>query len=179
MQCLLTSEFKDKIQHLFTNFYMILSLNYKNNDKITATFHTEKSLGFGEKSKISSAFTKYLRETKFGDLIGENNYLLKFSLEKQGNEIINDFEFREFVASIVFYMVMFNAFVFIGDKYAGYNLFASKRKLYDNEYIRGLHASGALTSKLSSIGQQIYNTWSSQWNQDAKTRETVWNFENC
>ena len=179
LQYLLTSEFKGKIQHLFTNFYSILSENYQNGDEITATFHVEKSLGFGEKSKMRYAFTKYIRETKFGDLIGDKNYLLKFSLNKQGSEIINDFEFREFVASIALYMVMFNAFVFIGDKDAGFSLFATQRKLYDNEYIRGLYTSDVPTSRLSSTGQQIYNTWGAKWNEDTKTGRTIWNYEDC
>ena len=90
---------------------------------------------------------------------------------------MNDVEFKEFVASIVFYLVMFNAFVFIGDEVSGYKLFATQRKIYNDDYIKGLYSKDNINSKLSQIGQQIYNTWRLQWNQEDGRK--VWNFEDC
>jgi len=72
---------------------------------------------------------------------------------------------------------MFNAFVFIGDEVSGYKLFASQRKIYNNDYITGLYSKDNTKSRLSQDGLDIYTAWQVQWNQD--DRRTVWNFEDC
>jgi hypothetical protein len=74
--------------------------------------------------------------------------------------------------------VMFNAFVFIGDKDSGFTLFASQRKLYRNDYLSGLYSHNLPASrKLNQKGLHIFNTWQNQWNED--NGEQVWNLEDC
>ncbi len=73
---------------------------------------------------------------------------------------------------------MFNAFGIIGDDNLGYRLFATQRKLYNNDYITGLYSKDNLKTRLSPVGQQIYNGLQAQWNQDDEGR-TVWNLEDC
>ena len=115
---------------------------------------------------------------KFNDLLGPDQYFLEFVMKKQGGIITNEAEFRDFVGSIAFYLVMFNAFAIIGDDVSGYKLFATQRKLYNNDYITGLYPQGLPAStSLSTDGELIYNTMQAQWNED--NGETVWNFEDC
>lgn len=170
---LLTKEFVNKIRHLYNNLYTLFSNNYDNNEEIKATFHFEKSLGFGEKTRIQNALPENILN-KFNDLI--DGPYLGITLTKQNGEIVNEAEFRAYVVSIAFYLVMFNAFVFIGDKDSGYTLFASQRKIYNNDYITGLYSRNE-EAKLSQTGEQVYNTWQAQWNQE--DGKTVWNFEDC
>lgn len=179
LQHLLTSEnskFIHNVQHLYKDLCDILSDNYENNEEIKATFHIEKSLGLGYKTKIYNSLTAEVRR-KFADLIGRNHNSLFFTIRKQDGNVVNDAEFREFVLSITFYLVMFNAFVFIGDEVSGYKLFASQRKIYNNDYITGLYSKDNTKSRLSQDGLDIYTAWQVQWNQD--DRRTVWNFEDC
>lgn len=73
---------------------------------------------------------------------------------------------------------MFNAFVFVGDRDTGYTLFASQRKIYNDEYITGLFANDELiTTKLNQRGKQIYNDWNIQWNREGG--RIIWDFEDC
>ncbi|MFX1479830.1 MAG: hypothetical protein ACFFCI_17065 [Promethearchaeota archaeon] len=176
LQFLLTSEFRDRIQHLSRNLYDLLSQNYNNNEEIKVTFHIEKFLGLGQKTKIYNSLTDGDRQ-KFADLIGRNHNSMTFTIQKQDGTVVNDVEFREFVLSITFYLVMFNAFGIIGDDVSGYKLFATQRKIYNDDYITGLYSKDNLNSKLSTEGQQIYTTWLGQWNQEQG--ETVWNLEDC
>lgn len=178
LQHLLTAEFKDKIQNLFANFYVALSQNYDDNKVIKATFHVEKSLGLGEKTKIWNSLPDQLK-TKFADLIAKGHNSLSFTIRKQGGVVSNYAEFREFVLAITFYTVMFNAFVFVGGQdSSSYKLFATQRKIYNNDYITGLYSKDNAKARLNPDGQQVYNEWQDQWNQDDEGR-TVWNFEDC
>ncbi len=176
---LFTSEFKVKVDHLFTNFYNILSSKYDDGQKLTAFFHKEDSLGFHAKSRISESLDKSILK-KFDDYILGTS--LSFQFEKEGGKIMNDEEFRQFIASICFYLVMFNAQVFIkeGSKRssASYSLFASQRDLFDRSYIVGL-SSRDITSNfhLSDTGNQILDEWNLDWN--TKNGVIVWNFGDC
>jgi hypothetical protein len=167
-------DFKHKSQHLYQNLKDILSQNYKDNEEITATFHIETMSGFSEESTIDQVIKE-----KFSDLIEEDKNSLKFTIRKQGDNILNEAEFDAFILSITFYLVMFNAFVFIGDEASSYTLFASQRKIYNNDYLVGLDSARKMPSyvKLSQTGEQIYNTWQTQWNQD--DGRPVWNIEDC
>ncbi|KKL78836.1 hypothetical protein LCGC14_2020850 [marine sediment metagenome] len=177
LQHLVTSEFKSKIQHLYNKFYTVLAGNYKNNEVITAEFHVEGALGLGEGSRIDRALPQDIKD-KFNDLLTKDQYSLSFVMKKQGSTITNEAEFREFVFSLTFYLVMFNAIVFIGDEVNGYNLFASQRKIYNNDYLTGLYPQNLPAStSLSQAGELIYNTMQAQWNEE--NGETVWNFEDC
>lgn len=53
------------------------------------------------------------------------------------------------------------------------------RKIYKNDYLVGLDSANKLPNyvKLSQTGEQIYNTWQTQWNQDGG--RPVWNIEDC
>ena len=181
LQQLLTSEFKSKIRHLYSKFYTTLSENYGNNEIIRAEFHIEDANGLGEESKIDNALPENIL-LKFKALIDEDkySYSLEFVIKKQANTIVNEAEFREYVANIVFYLVMFNAIVFIGDEVNGYNLFASQRKLYNNDYLTGLYPVGynlPASIRLSQDGELIYNNMQAQWNEEEGN--TVWNFGDC
>jgi hypothetical protein len=165
-----------KIDHLYTNLYNLLRDNYDNNEEIRIIFHYEKALGLGQVTKISRSLPKATLD-KFADLIeGDNNYLY-FTIRKQGNEVVNDEEFREFVLSTVFYLTAFNAFAFIGDDSSDYKLFATQRKLHSNEYVRGLYSTNNAKYRLSDKGQQIYDQWQRHWNED--NGSPVWNLEDC
>ena len=118
-----------------------------------------------------------IKHNKFGDLVGDY-YSLKFTISKDGEEIFNEFEFREFVASVAFYMVMFNAIALVGDKDAGYTLFASQRGIYDDSYMVGLYASDNINAHLNQKGRDIYNLWNAGWNRDKDNRE-VWRYGDC
>jgi len=143
--------------------------------ELKATFHIEQSLGLGGHTRITKALTDNV-QNRFEDLIRGTS--LSFTLRKDGENIINEASFREFVASIVFYLVMFNAIVFIGEKDTGYGLFASQRKIYNNDYIRGLYARDEVsTIRLGDVGDQIYAIWHTQWNREGRTE--VWHFEDC
>ncbi len=73
---------------------------------------------------------------------------------------------------------MFNAFAIIGDNVSGYKLFATQRKIYNNDYITGLYPQNLPAStSLNQDGELIYNTMQAQWNEE--NGETVWNFEDC
>lgn len=177
LQHLLTTEFKHKIQHLIYNLYTVLLESYNNNEEITATFHIEKSSGLGEGSRIDIAISDDIMK-KFSDLLGDKQYSLKFIIKKQGDAIVNDYEFRDFIANIVFYLVTFNAFVFIGDKERGYKLFASQRKIYNDNYLIGLYSHNLPNYiKLSHAGDQIFKEWYTKWNE--KDGKVVWSFEDC
>jgi len=177
VESILSREFIGKITHLFNNFYDILSNNYGNGQKLTAEFHIENHLGFNDESRINSMTNEKIIE-EFKDLI--DGYTLEFTLNKYDNKILNDNEFQTFIASIVFYMVMFNAQVFIkeGDMNSNgnYGLFASQRELYFNDYIIGI-GKGALDIRSSEIGNQIYNEWNSKWNLEGN--ELVWDYSDC
>lgn len=172
------SKFIHNIDHLYKKLYDVLKDNYGNNEEIKATFHMEKSMGLGEKTKIyNSLATKFKK--LFADLIPKNHNSLSFTMRKHdGGKVVNDAEFKRFVLSITFYLVMFNAFGIIGDDNLGYRLFATQRKLYNNDYITGLYSKDNLKTRLSPVGQQIYNGLQAQWNQDDEGR-TVWNLEDC
>ena len=177
LQHLVTSEFKYKIQHLYNKFYTVLAGNYKNNEIIKAEFHIEGALGLGEGSRIDNALSNDIL-LKFNDLLGPDQHFLEFVMKKQDGIITNRAEFMSFVGSIVLYLVMFNAIVFIGDEVNGYNLFASQRKIYNNDYLIGLYPQNLPASTiLSPDGESIYNTMQAQWNEESG--ETVWNFEDC
>ncbi|KKM82726.1 hypothetical protein LCGC14_1316630 [marine sediment metagenome] len=176
LQHLVTSEFKHKIQHLYDKFYTVLSENYGNNEVIKAEFHVEGALGLGEGSRIDRTSTLDDVKSKFNDIL--TGHSLEFVMEKQGGVIVNEHEFREFVFSLTFYLVMFNAFAIIGDDVSGYKLFATQRKIYNNDYITGLYPQNLPAStSLSQAGELIYNTMQAQWNEE--NGETVWNFEDC
>ncbi|MBN1216575.1 MAG: hypothetical protein JXA99_14195 [Candidatus Lokiarchaeota archaeon] len=174
---LLTKEFAYKISHLYSRLSTILSNNYENGQKFTAEFHIENNLGFGEFSKINSDDNKYMT-AKFGDLI--DNYQLEFNLEKDGSKILNEAKFRQFVASIVFYMVMFNAQVFIKegarDEVASYGVFASQRELFSEDYVIGL-GEERINAKLSDKGRQILGEWKKGWNKIGG--KDIWNYGDC
>ncbi|MHA2183059.1 MAG: hypothetical protein ACXAAH_16700, partial [Promethearchaeota archaeon] len=163
--------------HLYSKFYTILSENYENNEIIRAEFHVEGAQGLGEDSRIDNALSNNIL-LKFNNLLGPDQHSLEFVMEKQGDVLLNEVEFREFVLSITFYLVMFNAFAIVGDDVSGYKLFATQRKLYNNDYITGLypHSLPASTS-LSSDGEIIYDTEQAQWNEE--NGEVVWNLEDC
>ena len=73
---------------------------------------------------------------------------------------------------------MFNAIVFIGDVGSGYSLFASQRKIYNNDYLTGLYPVGLSSNiVLSPTGEQIFNAQQAQWNVD--DGKPVWNREDC
>lgn len=173
---LLTSEFIHKVQHLYNNFYTVLSQNYKDGEQIKATFHIEKSLGLGDKTKIFNSLPAAMK-TKFNALMGTGQNSLSLTIRKDANGVINDAEFREFISSITFYLVMFNAFVAIGDDSSGYKLFASQRKIYNNDFITGLYAKDNSKYKLNPEGLQILNNWAAMWNQEGG--RIVWNYEDC
>ncbi|MFO7797005.1 MAG: hypothetical protein ACQERB_00100 [Promethearchaeati archaeon] len=97
-------------------------------------------------------------------------------------EIVNKRELHQFIASITFYLVVFNSQVFIkeGSKHsrADYALFASQRELfYDNE-ITGLSSKGIGSRQLSPTGLSIMSIWGDKWNRDAGGR-IVWNYGDC
>jgi hypothetical protein len=154
-----------------------LSENYGDNEMITVDFHVESSLGLGDKTKLKSVLTNDIRSNKFGDLVGKF-YTLKFMMSKEGEELLNDFEFREFIASITFYMVMFNAVALIGDTNAGYTLFASQRRIYDDNYMVGLYSKDNINAHLNQKGRNIYNLWNAEWNSDEHDQE-VWRYQDC
>jgi len=150
--------------YLSEDLYSIISENHGNGQVLRATFHIEKSLGLGGKTRITSALTDDIKN-KFMDLIRGTS--LEITLRKQGNDILNKAQFKDFIGNIVFYLVMFNAISFIGEKGSAYTLFASQMKIYNNEYIKGLYSRDELRSvRLSSDGYQIYNSWSNRWNQE-------------
>ncbi len=175
---LLTSELINKIEHLFNNLYDILSNNYKNGQKLTAEFHIENHLGFNDESNINEALNQDISD-KFNDLIIGN--ILEFTFNKDhSGEILNNDEFRTFITSIVFYMVMFNTQVFIRegdiDVDVKYGLFASQRELFSSDYIIGL-GEGNPYARLSVIGNQIFHEWNSKWN--IEDNKVVWNYGDC
>jgi hypothetical protein len=174
---LLTTEFKHKIQHLVSNLYNILSESYNNGDSVSAQFHIEKSTGLGEGSRIDkSLYTQY--RNKYNDLIQKNLHSLHFIMDKQGDLIVNEYEFRSFVVSIALYLVFFNAIVLVGDKNSGFSLFASQRKIYNDDYMIGLYVNNLpVSTRLNQKGQQIFTSWRDQWNQE--NEQNVWNFEDC
>ncbi len=174
---MLDSGFKEKIHHLYNNLYTILSENYEDNEIISVDFHIEKSLGFGRHTRICDALINDIRSNKFGDLVNDK-YSLKYTISKDGGELLNEFEFREFVTSITFYMVMFNAVALIGDKNAGYSLFASQRRIYYNNYIVGLYAKDNINAHLNRKGINIYSLWKDNWNSDEHDQE-VWRYQDC
>lgn len=97
----------------------------------------------------------------------------------QTGEIFNENEFMTFIVSVVFYMVMFNAQVFIkeGDiNNDNYGIFASQRELFFNDYIIGLGV-GNPNIKLNNIGNQIYSEWNSKWN--IRDNKVIWNYGDC
>ncbi|MBY8990142.1 MAG: hypothetical protein KGD58_05265 [Candidatus Lokiarchaeota archaeon] len=176
LQHLVTKDYEHKINHLYDNLYTTLSGNYENNQEIKVTFHVEKSLGLGQKTKISNSLTSGILD-KFGDLIAENHNSMTFTIRKQDGNVVNDAEFREFVLNIAFYLVMFNAFGIIGDEISGYKLFATQRKIYNNDYITGLYSRDNTKSRLDNDGQQIYNAMQDAWNQEGGN--PVWALEDC
>jgi len=185
LQGLVTAEFKNKIRHLYNNFETTLRSSYGNGETITATFHVEQSSGLGMGILVDGSYEggslidqSLPDEIRAQFKIGGDQHSLSFVMNKQGGQIVNEAEFRTFVASITYYLVMFNAIVFIGDASSGYSLFASQRKIYNNDYLTGLYPAGLPANVvLSPEGEQIYNTQQAQWNvEDGKP---VWNREDC
>lgn len=174
---LLTKEFTLKIQHLYNNLYDVLSQNYADGEKIKVTFHIEKSLGLGYSTKIYESLTVEMRR-KFDVLMGKGQNSLTLIIRKDGDRVINDGDFRKFIASITFYLVMFNAFAAIKDDgSSGYKLFASQKMIYNSDFVTGLYSKDNTQYRLTLEGLQIYNNWGNIWNQEEG--EKVWDYEDC
>lgn len=176
LQQLLTEEFVHKVRNLRSNFYDILSESYNGNEVIKATFHIEKAQGLGQRTKIYNSLPADIK-LKFNELFSENSNSQTFTIRKLGGKVLNSVNLREFATNIAFYLVMFNAMVFIGDYNSGYKLFATQRKIYNDDYITGLYARDNAKAKLDAKGTLMYNEWQGKWNLD--DRKTMWNPEDC
>jgi hypothetical protein len=171
-------DFKQKFNHLYTKYHETFSDAYKDNEVITATFHKEDNLGISDETRIDRTLDSGIKE-KFRDLNVHRGHSLKFTIRKDGEgNVLNYEDFNSFVASIVLYQVLFNAFVFVGDKDTGCTLFASQRKIYNNDYLVSLYDGGIPSYyRLGTRGEEIYDTMHSQWN--LKEGRPVFNLEDC
>ena len=170
---LLTSQFKDKINHLYNNLYNSLSTSYKDGDQLTVTFHRDTSQGINDASLLGLTLSDEIKN-KFSEIIGgadENS--LSISIEKQAGEIINEEEFNSFIASIVLYLVLFNAKALIQENDGSYGLIASQRELLGADYIFQLGIN-----ELSDTGKQILARYQSSWNVNVENK-IVWKYGDC
>jgi hypothetical protein len=174
VDALLTPVFKEKINHLYNNFYQILSTKYQNGQKLTVTFHQDSLEGINENSILNRILAKEIRD-KFRDLIEDDSKSLSIVIQKQGDKILNEEEFRSFIASITFYLVMFNSIALFEESSDLYGLIASQRELFTANYIYELDGG---ISQLSVTGQQILTTYQSRWNMNDEGR-IVWDYGNC
>lgn len=171
---LLTPEFVEKIDHLYNNFYQILSTKYQNGEKITVIFHQDSLGGIYGNSILNKILSDDIKD-KFGDLVRSRSSSISFTFQKQGNEILNEEEFRSFIASITFYLVMFNSIALFKESSGLYGLIASQRELFTANYIYELDGG---SSQLSATGQQILEAYQSGWNINNEGR-IVWNYGDC
>ncbi|MBA7520929.1 hypothetical protein ES705_13029 [subsurface metagenome] len=167
VKTLLTPEFKEKINHLYNNFYNILSSKYENGQRLTVSFHQDTIGGIYLKSKLAEVITG------FDDLIQGDSF--SFTFQKQGDTIRNLEEFKTFIASITFYLVMFNSIALVQENSGLYGLIASQRELFTANYIYELDGG---SSQLSATGQQILALYQSGWNINDEGR-IVWNYGDC
>lgn len=171
---LLTSQFKEKIDHLYNNLYNSLSTSYKDGDQLTVTFHRDTSQGINDNSLLKKTLLQEIRN-KFSDLIGGNINENSFSivLDKQSGKLMNEKEFNSYIASIVLYLVLFNAKALIQENDGSYGLIASQRELLGADYIYQLGVN-----ELSDTGKEILSTYQSSWNINTENR-IVWNYGDC
>jgi len=167
VKTLLTPEFKEKINHLYNNFYDILSSKYEDGQRLTVSFHQDTIGGIYLKSKLAEVITG------FDDLIQGDSF--SFTFQKQGDAIRNLEEFKTFIASITFYLVMFNSIALIQESSSLYGLIVSQRELFTANYIYELDGG---SSQLSATGQQILGTYQLGWNINDEGR-IVWNYGDC
>lgn len=169
---LLTPVFKEKIDHLYNNFYQILSNKYQNGQKLTVSFHQDSIGGIYENSIINKILPEKIKDN-FDNLVKGSS--ISFTFQKQGNKILNEEEFRSFITSITFYLVMFNSIALIQESSGLYGLIASQRELFTASYIYELDGG---RSQLSATGQQIIATYQSGWNINEEGK-IVWNYGDC
>jgi len=182
---LLTPEFREKVDHLYNNFYKILSEKYSNGQILTAFFHKEDALGLHKGTTLREIFSGNL--AKFTELRGGTMLEIKLQKNDQTGEIINADEFNEFIASIVFYLIKFNSIVFIKEGWqkgkANFGLFASQREIFDSDYMASDVNLASTVNQLSAsvvlsvLGQQILQEYQSTWN--IKDGKTIWKYEDC
>jgi hypothetical protein len=173
---LFTKKFMDKADHLYNNYYKILSSEYKDGVKLTARFHKEDSQGLHKgttlKSILRGEFTSLLKGTS-----------LSYTVSKQGNIITNLEELHRFIVNIVFYQIFFNSIVFIQDG-SNYGLFTSQREIFGDGYITGVSAHSQRLSTsvvLSAKGLSILEKWSNKWNREENKNDgrIIWDFGDC
>lgn len=175
---LLSSQFKEKIDHLYNNLYQSLSTSYRDGDQLTVEFHQDTSHGIYQNTEEDNSLLGFTLSTetltKFRDLINNREQnSLSITIQEQAGEIINEEEFNTFVASITLYLVLFNAKALIQENDGSYGLIASQRELLDADYIFQLGVN-----ELSDTGKQILATYQSSWNVNAENR-IVWNYGDC
>jgi len=177
VQELLTSEFKDKINHLNNKFYESISTKYSDGDKLTATFHQDTSNGIyynnDEDNSLLSNVIPIAIQDKFPDLFSDNANSLSITIQKEGNEILNEDELNIFIDSLTFYLVMFNSIALIQEGNGQIGMVASQRELFNMDYIFQLDGF-----ELSPIGQQILAEHQASWNRDNQNN-IVWNYGDC
>lgn len=175
---LLTSQFKEKIDHLYNNLYQSLSTNYRDGDQLTVEFHQDTSHGIYRNTEEDNSLLGFTLSTealtKFRNLISNKEHnSLSITIQEQSGEIINEEEFNTFIASITLYLVLFNAKALIQENGGSYGLIASQRELLDADYIFQLGVS-----ELSDTGKQILATYQSSWNLNDENR-ILWNYGDC
>ncbi len=177
VQELLTSEFKDKINHLNNKFYESISTKYNDGDKLTVTFHQDTSNGIyynsDEDNSLLSNVIPDAIQKKFPDLFSGNANSLSITIQKQGNEILNEDELNIFIDSLTFYLVMFNSIALIQESNGQIGMIASQRELHNIDYIFQLDGF-----ELSPIGAQILATYQAGWNVNNEGH-IVWNYGDC
>lgn len=99
--------------------------------------------------------------------------IISLGLKAGYNALVNEEQFRLFVADIAFYVVMFNSIALIQEDNGKYGMIASQKELFTADYVFQLG-----NPRLSTIGQQIIDAYQSGWNIDNEDN-IVWDYGDC